>query len=265
MDTEESFEVTFKSRPSSPHNMENNRDATPVSNHSSSPTMASDTTQSTNENQFDTLMSIMQNVNQQLLGMRQEYHELRGHVDNLHRKIENPMLDRGDNHHECPLPWSEPNHPNSHFYMGPNQYQTNPLYRQGEHSSSPYSFPEINRNDNRIPTTPITRPHVAIKPQTFDGSEDFNEYLAQFEILVDLHGWDYKTKSLYLASSLTGNARALLSELNENQRRDFNSLVKTLNRRYGSVERSEMFRARLKPKPRVRMNLYLNLPNLLRN
>ena len=38
----------------------------------------------------------------------------------------------------------------------------------------------------------------------------------------------------------------MLSELSTTQRRDFNSLVAILNRRFGSVERSELFRAKLK-------------------
>ena len=43
-----------------------------------------------------------------------------------------------------------------------------------------------------------------------------------------------------------GNARALLSELSTTRRRGFNSLVEILNGRFGSVERSELFRAKLK-------------------
>lgn len=78
------------------------------------------------------------------------------------------------------------------------------------------------------------KPTISLKPQTYDGSEDFEEYLSQFKILVDLHGWDYCTKSLYLASSLTGSARAVLGELSEIQIRDFDSLVKVLSMRYGS-------------------------------
>lgn len=53
---------------------------------------------------------------------------------------------------------------------------------------------------------------------------------------------------MYVTGSLTGNARALLSELCGNQRRDFSCLVKILNWRCGLVERSQMFRARLKTK-----------------
>lgn len=110
----------------------------------------------------------------------------------------------------------------------------------------------LNINDNRVSSPFLHKSVVNIRPPTFDGSEDFGEYLVQFEILVDLHQWDYRTKSLYLASSLIGNARALLSELSDIQRRDFDSLVAILNRRFGSVERSEMFRAKLKNRTRSR-------------
>ena len=96
--------------------------------------------------------------------------------------------------------------------------------------------PRVNRNDDgEYSYSPPCE--MSIKPQTFDGTEDFDEYLSQFKVLVDLHGWNYREKSLYLASSLVRNARSVLSELNEDQMRDFNSLVKVLNVRYGSVER----------------------------
>ena len=47
------------------------------------------------------------------------------------------------------------------------------------------------------------------------------EYLAQFQIIIGA------------------------IELNETERRDFNNIVRSLNTRYGSVERDEIFRARL--------------------
>ena len=123
-----------------------------------------------------------------------------------------------------------------------------PIIGAGENTDMRYfDTPRgLNINDNGVASPPLRRPSVNMKPPTFDGSEDFGEYLVQFEILVDLHQWYYKTKPLYLASSLLDNARALLSELSTTQRRDFNSLVAILNRRFGSVERSELFRAKLK-------------------
>lgn len=91
---------------------------------------------------------------------------------------------------------------------------------------------------NILPSSPNS--NVTVK------SEDFNEFFSHFEIAVTLHGWDFKTKSLFLASNLAGSARALLTELNETQRMDYKSLVDKLNRRFGYVERAELFRAQLK-------------------
>ena len=84
------------------------------------------------------------------------------------------------------------------------------------------------------------------KPRVFDGNEDFGDYLSQFEMVSDLNKWDYHTKSLQLASVLAGPAVGILGELTPTQRRDFDTLVKAMNTRFGSVERSELFRAQLK-------------------
>ncbi|KAK3587522.1 hypothetical protein CHS0354_004804 [Potamilus streckersoni] len=68
-----------------------------------------------------------------------------------------------------------------------------------------------------------------MKPQLYDGTEGLDDYLSQFEIASELNGWDYNLKSLYLASSLTGCAHALLNVLTSAQRRDYKSLVNVLN------------------------------------
>ena len=52
-----------------------------------------------------------------------------------------------------------------------------------------------------------------------------------------------------------GNARSVLNEEHEDQMRDVHSLVKVLNMRYGSVERSEMYRAQLKNITKKEVNL----------
>ncbi|CAC5382459.1 unnamed protein product [Mytilus coruscus] len=92
--------------------------------------------------------------------------------------------------------------------------------------------------------------NVTMKPQLYEGDEDLNEYLAQFEILAEINGWNYATKSLYLAGSLKGGARALLNELDKESRKDYDSLVKVLDNRYGSAEKSELFRAKLQTRMR---------------
>lgn len=52
-------------------------------------------------------------------------------------------------------------------------------------------------------------------------------------------------KSLHLASSLKDNAPAILSELPNVERRDYNHLVKALTTRFGSQGRAEIYRAQI--------------------
>lgn len=70
--------------------------------------------------------------------------------------------------------------------------------------------------------------------------------ISQFEIVSDLNNWDYRTKSLQLAGHLAKDACSLFEELSPDQRRDYDTLVDALKRRFGATERSEMFRAKLK-------------------
>ncbi|CAC5382414.1 unnamed protein product [Mytilus coruscus] len=91
-----------------------------------------------------------------------------------------------------------------------------------------------------------------IKPQLYDGSDDLEEYLTQFYLLAELNDWDLRSKALLLASSLTGSARALLNEMTEGERHDFECLVTMLKSRFGSINRSEFFRAELQTRVRLR-------------
>lgn len=84
-----------------------------------------------------------------------------------------------------------------------------------------------------------------LKPQTYDGTDDLDEYLTQFNIVSELNGWNYASKSLFLASSIVGSARAILCELDSEKRRDFDAIVTALQNRYGSVHRAEIFRSQL--------------------
>ncbi|CAC5389774.1 unnamed protein product [Mytilus coruscus] len=91
-----------------------------------------------------------------------------------------------------------------------------------------------------------------IKPQVYDGNDDLEEYLTQFNLLAELHNWNSKTKALLLANSLSGGARAILNEITEVDRHDFDSLVTSLKNRFGSVNRAEVFRAELQTRVRFK-------------
>lgn len=93
---------------------------------------------------------------------------------------------------------------------------------------------------------------VRMKPQQYDGKDDWDEYVTQFDILSDINRWSYESKSLYLAGSLKGQARAILNELSPSERRDYDKLVKALSNRFGTTNRAEMYRARLQSKTRNR-------------
>lgn len=104
-----------------------------------------------------------------------------------------------------------------------------------------------------------------MKPQLYEGDEDLDEYLSQFEILAEINGWDYVTKSLYLAGSLKGGARALLNELDKESRKDYNSLIRVLHTRYGSAEKSEFLGLNSRPELGERVKVYLNWPSPLKS
>ena len=89
-----------------------------------------------------------------------------------------------------------------------------------------------------------------MKPQNFDGTSDFDEFLCQFEITCEINAWKYNEKSLFLANCLTGDARSLLNELDSEGRRDYNTLTEKLRNRFGSVNRSEIFRTQLQSRTR---------------
>ena len=91
---------------------------------------------------------------------------------------------------------------------------------------------------------------MKIKPQIYNGSEDLEDFLTQFDVTSEINEWNYAEKSLYLASSLSGGARAVLSELNGSERRDYYALVERLQDRYGSANRAEVFRTQLKGRVR---------------
>ena len=88
-----------------------------------------------------------------------------------------------------------------------------------------------------------------MKPQTFNGT-DYDDFIAQYEITCEINGWQYKEKSLYLANCLTGEARSLLNELDHEGKRDYNTLVEKLRNRFGSVNKSEIYRTQLKSRTR---------------
>ena len=113
-------------------------------------------------------------------------------------------------------------------------------------SSSNSNFQHNARNTQSSKHTRGDNSHFKMKPQTFNGTD----FISQYEITCEINGWQYKEKSLYLANCLTGEARSLLNELDHEGKRDYNTLVEKLRNRFGSVNKSEIYRTQLKSRTR---------------
>jgi hypothetical protein len=174
----------------------------------------------------NTILDLNNKFQQKMNTMENEIHTVRSKLS----IIENPdpeiqfSFDRNDNH----IP--------REGIIYQNQMHAEP-YRYQTHSGDSRNVSSNSHN-------------LKMKPQPYGGKDDLNDFLTQFEITAEINGWGYNEKSLYLASSLTNEARSLLSELNERERRDFDSLVEKLKTRFGSENKAEVYRIQLKTRVR---------------
>jgi len=89
-----------------------------------------------------------------------------------------------------------------------------------------------------------------VRPSPYNGSTPWEDYKAQFELVAEIDGWDGRTKAAYLAVSLSGPAQAVLGDLDKTQRTSYADLVAALNSRFGTSNRTEMFRVSLRSRTR---------------
>ena len=60
-----------------------------------------------------------------------------------------------------------------------------------------------------------------VKPERFDGSEDWNSYIQHFEWCAELNGWNEREKAKFLTVSVTGTARQVLAGVTREKLRDY--------------------------------------------
>ena len=97
---------------------------------------------------------------------------------------------------------------------------------------------------------PQQREKPRVRPSPYNGSTSWEDYKAQFELVADLNHWDMRTKAAYLAVSLSGQAQAVLGDLDKTQRTSYTDLVAALDSRFGTSNRTEMFRVSLRSRIR---------------
>ena len=205
------------------------------------------------ENQLKNEMgAIAAQVKETVLGLNQQMETKFTELDKQIHNLEIHLQDQNNNQSI-----GQPSRNSTVMQLNPNSNLTSNLPSAPSSNSTESSASHApvgselhcSSSNNGISTSQHTRADnfIKLKPQNFTGSDDdFEDFLTQFEITSEINGWDYKSKSLYLANCLTGVARALLNELTAEQRRDYDSLVQKLTERYGSENRAEVFRSQLK-------------------
>ncbi|CAC5399328.1 unnamed protein product [Mytilus coruscus] len=78
---------------------------------------------------------------------------------------------------------------------------------------------------------PIGPPKVTLKPEPFSGKDCWEEYLSHFEDCAELGQWGNRTKLLFLAASLRGQARTYYMSLSPDDRRTYQMLTQKLDQR----------------------------------
>ncbi|CAG2192922.1 unnamed protein product [Mytilus edulis] len=94
-------------------------------------------------------------------------------------------------------------------------------------------------------------PHtVSIRPEPYDGGEDWEEYISHFEVCAELGRWRDADKVLALAAALRGPARTFYISLEQTEKRDYGILTQRLGLRFGSTRQQNRWLSRLEMRKR---------------
>ena len=92
---------------------------------------------------------------------------------------------------------------------------------------------------------------ITVKPEPYDGSDDWEEYITQFEVCAELGKWRDIDMALTLASALRGPARTFYISLPQMERRNYGILVQRLGARFGSAKQDSRWLSRLETRKRA--------------
>ena len=87
----------------------------------------------------------------------------------------------------------------------------------------------------------FSRKGPKLRPEHFDGSEDFETYFEQFECIADLGGWSPKERALTLAACLKGQARRFYASLGPSEKSCYQPLAFQLRQRFGTGSRPGLY------------------------
>ncbi|KAJ8041081.1 Retroviral-like aspartic protease 1 [Holothuria leucospilota] len=118
------------------------------------------------------------------------------------------------------------------------------LRRGQNHADSvPYQTGTCERETSRRPL---------MLPESFDGSQPWEDYLTHFESVAEINGWNRKQMARFLGANLKGEALEVFTELSCATRTSFPALVEALERRFGHAHQTPLFRTQLSMRRRGR-------------
>ncbi|CAG2196560.1 unnamed protein product [Mytilus edulis] len=113
----------------------------------------------------------------------------------------------------------------------------------------------LNRNnfDVRLNTiNSVTKSQVndqdnvkAKRPPLYDGISSWQDHLVQFEMIALKNNWSESTKAYELATSLKGDARGIVTDLEPEMRLDYKYLVAELTSRFEPANQANMYKAQM--------------------
>ncbi|UYV82442.1 K02A2.6-like, partial [Cordylochernes scorpioides] len=107
-----------------------------------------------------------------------------------------------------------------------------------------------------------------VKVPTFDGQSSWTSFKTQFDVVAQANGWNVRDKASFLAAALRGPAVDVLQMIPEQLRLDFNSLIDTLDSRYGEEHYQQLhvvkFKNRLQEKKESLQDLANDIRRLAR-
>ena len=104
-------------------------------------------------------------------------------------------------------------------------------------SMDPHARGDLSGNARR----PISHTSTPMKPQTYNGDEDWESYLSHFEVCAELGRWSLYDKVLYLAACLRGNAQVYYMTLTPVERSSYHTLTVKLGQRFGNLRQQPMW------------------------
>ena len=96
----------------------------------------------------------------------------------------------------------------------------------------------------------LSKAGLPVKPDTYDGTNDWDEYLTHFELCSELGRWQENEKTLALAASLRGPARTFYISLPQRDRRLYTDLVQRLSNRFGSTRQRSKWLSKFESRTR---------------